>query len=263
MNPGCYGAIFAGSLFFGMFVLLETGRRIGNRRLAEDPEGARQGVGAVEGAVFGLLGLLIAFTFSGAASRFDARRQLVVQEANAIGTAWLRLGLLPSKTTPELRQLFRQYLDSRLETYRRLPDIPAAEAELAHSLQLQGEIWEHALAASREAGMPPSHSLLFSALNDMFDIVTTRTAAAKLHPPAIIFAMLGTLSLAAALLAGCGMAGGKSRSWIHIVGFAAVMAVTVYVILDIEYPRVGLIRVDGADPVLMQLRSSMDPSATQ
>ena len=263
MNIASYGVVFAGSLFLGMFVLLETGRRIGNRRLAKDPEGARQGVGAVEGAVFGLLGLLIAFTFSGAASRFDSRRQLVVQEANAIGTAWLRLDLLPPEAALDLRDLFRQYLDSRLETYRKLPDIPAAKAELARSIRLQGQIWNHALTASREAGMPPAHSLLFSALNEMFDIVTTRTEATKLHPPVIIFAMLGGLSLAASLLAGYGMAGGKSRSWIHIVGFAAVMAVTVYVILDIEYPRVGLIRVDGADPVLMQLRSSMDPSATQ
>ena len=257
MNAVSYGGVFAGGLFLGMFVLLETGRRIGARRLAKDPEGARQGVGAVEGAVFGLLGLLIAFTFSGAASRFDARRQLAVQEANVISTAWLRLDLLPPNGASHLRELFRQYLDSRLATYRKLPDIQAAQAELDHSIQLQGEIWNHALAACHEAGMQPVHSLLLAALNEMFDITTTRTEATKLHPPKIIFAMLGGLSLAASLLAGYGMAGGKSRSWIHIIGFAAVMALTVYVILDIEYPRLGMIRMDGADPVLIQLRSNM------
>jgi len=76
--------------------------------MKEDPEGARAGAGAVEGSVFGLLGLLIAFTFSGAAFRFDARRQLAVEETNAIGTAYLRLDLLPADKQPALRDSFRR-----------------------------------------------------------------------------------------------------------------------------------------------------------
>jgi hypothetical protein len=87
-------AVLAIGLFLGMLLLQEIGRRIRLRRLARDPDQAEAGFGVVEGAVFGLMGLLIAFTFSGAASRFDTRRQLVVEEANAIGTAYLRLDLL-------------------------------------------------------------------------------------------------------------------------------------------------------------------------
>jgi hypothetical protein len=242
-----------------MLVLLEVGRRIGARRLAEDPECSRHGLGVIEGSVFSLLGLLIAFTFSGAASRFDGRRQLVVEEANNIGTAWLRLDLLPPPAAPGLRELFRQYLDSRIEAYRKLPDIAAAEAELAHANKLQGEIWAAALSASRDSGSQPAHMLLLPALNQMFDITTTRTEATRIHPPTIIFVMLGALSLAASLLAGYGMAGGKSRSWAHLVGFAAVTAITVYVIMDIEYPRLGLIRMDDADRALVQVRASMNP----
>src|ERR1700675_930574 len=97
-------ALLAGLLalgvFVGMVILQEVGRRVGHRRLARDSEGARAGVGAIDGAVFGLLGLLVAFTFSGAASRFDARRQLVVEEANAIGTAYLRIDWLPNEPPP-------------------------------------------------------------------------------------------------------------------------------------------------------------------
>jgi hypothetical protein len=145
-------ATLAGGLFVGMLVLLETGRRLGLRRLAQDSEAAQVGFGVVEGAIFALMGLLIAFTFSGAASRFDTRRQLVVDEANAIGTAYLRLDLL----------------------------------------------------------------------------------------------------------AGYSMAGGQPSScWIHMLAFAVIMAVTVYVILDLEYPRLGLIRVDAVDQVLVDLRDSM------
>jgi len=258
MNPIIYGLLFAGGLFVGMLVCLEAGRRIGNRRLARDPEGARHGVGAVEGAVFGLMGLLLAFTFSGAAERFNARRLMVVEEANDIGTAWLRLDLVPAPAATGLREQFRHYLDSRLETYRLLTDIAAAHAELAHSVQLQGEIWNAAVAACRDAGSPAAPMLLLPALNAMFDITTTRIEAMKNHPPAVIFAMLGGLSLASALLAGYGMAGSKSSSWVHCVGFAAVVAVTSYVIIDLEYPRLGFIRVDDADSVMVDLRASMN-----
>ena len=91
----------------------------------------------------------------------------------------------------------------------------------------------------------------------MFDIATSRLEAMKVHPPPIIFIMVGALSLGASLLAGYGMAGGKSRSWMHGLGLATVLAVTVYVIVDLEYPRLGLIRVDEADSVMYQLRESM------
>jgi hypothetical protein len=100
MDHGIYVLLFALGLFLGMLMVLEIGRRIGARRLAEDPKGAEAGVGTVEGAIFALLGLLIAFTFSGAASRFDTRRQLVIEETNDIGTAYLQLDLLPVDAQP-------------------------------------------------------------------------------------------------------------------------------------------------------------------
>jgi hypothetical protein len=248
--------LFAGGLFVGMIALLDLGRRFGRRRQGKDQEGARAGLGAVEGAVFALMGLLIAFTFSGAASRFDARRQLIVEEANAIGTAWLRLDLLPPAAQPELRDLFRRYLDLRLAVYQKLPDLAAAMAELDKANALQGEIWSRAVAACQQSPGPVSVQLI-PALNQMFDISATRTAASRLHPPVIIFILLGVLALMGSLLAGYAMAGGKTRSWIHLIGFALIMATTVYVILDLEFPRLGIIRIDTFDQVLIELRQSM------
>jgi len=89
MNTMLMAAVLAVGLFVGILAMLEFGRRLGIRRLAIDPAGAQAGTGAVEGAVFALVGLLIAFTFSGAASRFAVRRDLIVAETNAIGTAWV------------------------------------------------------------------------------------------------------------------------------------------------------------------------------
>jgi hypothetical protein len=249
--------VFAGALFLGMLLFMEIGRRLAVRRIARDPEGAGAGTAAAEGAVFALFGLLVAFTFSGAASRFDARRQLIVQEANTIGTAYLRLDLLPADTQPALRALFREYLDSRLETYRRLPDLQAALAELGHSVEIQGRIWTQAVAACKAQTSPATTSLVLASLNDLIDIVTTRTMATRMHPPEIIFWLLFALGLGCSLMAGYGMAGSKARSWVHMLGFAAITAITVYVILDMEFPRFGLIRVDAMDQVLVDLRQSM------
>ena len=91
----------------------------------------------------------------------------------------------------------------------------------------------------------------------MIDIVTTRTMAAKTHPPGIVFALLGMLTGVAAFLAGHGMSGSKVRSWVHSVGFAATLAVTVFVVMDMEFPRLGFIRVDSFDQVLKDLRQTM------
>ena len=244
-------------LFLGMLLFLEVGRRIGLRRSAPAAAGTAAEGRVVEGAVFGLLGLLVAFTFSGAAARFDTRRQLIVEETNAIGTAYLRLDLLPTAAQPALRERFRQYVEARLEAYRRLPDIAAAQAEETRATQLQGDIWRQAVAACQEAGVQAATMLLLPALNAMINITTTRTLATSMHPPTNIFVMLFALALASSLLAGHAMAGSKSHTWLHMLGFTAVIALSVYVILDLEFPRLGLIRFGAFDQALVGLRESM------
>jgi hypothetical protein len=258
MNPTLIGVLAVGGMFAGMLVLLEIGRRLGERARAGDPA-AKSGSGAVEGAVFGLMALLIAFTFSGAASRFDTRRALVVEEANNIGTAWLRLDLLPATAQPPLREKFRQYVDARLAVYARLPDIASALVELSRANALQKEIWEDSVAACRDSGSSPATMLLLPSLNQMFDITTTRTMAARTHAPVVIYLMLGLLVLAGSLLAGYGMANGSARNWFYAFAFALIMSIAIYVILDFEFPRMGLIRVNTYDQVLMDLRQSMNP----
>ena len=238
-------------------MLLEVGRRIGARRLAKEGEAAAKGFGAIEGAVFALLGLILAFSFSGALTRFDARRHLVVAEANNIGTAFLRIDLLPVDAQAPMRDLFRRYLDSRIETYRKLPDMEAVKAELARSVKLQSEIWSLAVSSSQKLPTPQATMLLLPALNAMIDITTTRTEAARLHSPPIIWVMLGALTFACALFAGYDMASRKHLNLLHSAAFAVVLAVTVYVIIDLEYPRIGLIQMSDSDQVLVDLRESM------
>jgi hypothetical protein len=262
MGHGTTVFLFTISLFVGMLLCLEVGRRFGLRRLEEDSTAATEGIGAVDGAVFAVLGLLIAFTFSGASARFDARRQLIVEETNNIGTAYLRIDVLPAEAQPALRESFKRYLDNRIETYRKIPDMTAVQASLARGNELQLEIWRQAVAAVRMEGvMPAAPVLVLPALNAMIDITTTRTMAAQLHPPRVVFVMLFGMALAASLLAGYGMTGGKLRSRLHMLGFALVMAIAVFVILDIEYPRLGWVRIDAFDQALVDLRESMNREA--
>jgi uncharacterized protein YneF (UPF0154 family) len=244
------------ALFIGMLGTFEIGRRIGVARLKSHPE-LTQGAGAAEGAVFALLGLLMAFTFSGAASRFEARRFYIDTEANAIGTAYLRLDLLPDEAQPPLRELFRRYTDKRATVYRG-NDLDVVKANLAESTGLQMEIWNRAVAASRLPGVPSHTSmLLLPAINEMIDITVTRTTATTNHPPPIIFLLLAVLSLIGALLVGYATSSNKDRSWLHQATFALVTSLAIYVIVDLEYPRFGLIRVDGADQALLDVRSGM------
>jgi hypothetical protein len=242
-------------LLLGIMIALEIGRRLGVKHAQTD--GATEGTGPLEAAIFGLLGLLIAFTFSGAVSRFDDRRHLIVEEANDIGTAYLRVDLLPSESQPAIREKFKQYVDSRLETYRKIPDMEAANTELKRSQQLQNDIWTMSAAASQNSQNTMAGMLLMPALNAMIDITTTRTMSAQMHPPMPIFVMLVVMALASAVLAGFGMARAKSRNWLHRAAFALILALTVYVILDMEYPRLGFIRVDSFDQALVDVRNSM------
>jgi hypothetical protein len=245
-------------LFVGMLVLLEAGRRLGLKRSGVERETSHEGLVAIEAAVFGLLGLLIAFTFAAAATRFEQRRQGTIDEANAIGTAWLRLDLLPAATQPELRARMRAYADARLAAFQKLPDLDAAQRELDRAHVLQEEIWSRAVAAASQEGSSPSIALvLLPALNSMFDEMTHRVMAARVHTTPVILALLVVVALGCALLAGNGMAWSHGRHWIHRVCFAAATAATVYVIHDVDHPRIGLIRVDPVDSALEEVRAGM------
>ncbi len=250
--------VFVPSLFLIMLLVLETGRRIGKRYYSmEESDHHRGNRILVESAIYGLLGLLIAFTVSGAANRFDARRTLTVQEANAIGTAYLRLDLLPAAAQPELRRKFRRYAEARLAVFRLLPNFEASNAEAVRANELQRSIWNEVIAAL--PGVPQSATLmLLPALNEMFDITSSRAIAGQAHTPLVILCALAVLALFCCLLAGYGLAGENPLgSALRMIGFALVVTLAIFVILDLDYPRVGLIRLDYADQALIDVLAGM------
>ena len=241
-----------------MLLGLEAGRLYARRRSAENADANDQAVAVVQAALFGLMGLFLAFTYSGAADRWERRRELVVQEANAIGTAYLRIDLLPVEAQPAVRDLFRRYTDSRIAMYKALPDIAAARVELERGAALQQEIWSKSVAAVQASPGPAAAILMMPALNEMIDITTTRWVAALTHAPALVFVFVGILALVSSLLAGYGM-GRRPRNMLHGLAFAVTVALAVYVIVDFEFLRRGLIRLDAFDRVIVDVRASMGP----
>ena len=127
MNPARLAIGVSLFLFVGMMACLETGYRIGLYASQKNPA-SHEGTGTIGAAVFALLGLLLGFTFANGISHLDQRRELIVHEANAIGTAYLRLDLLPVSQQTEMRRLFREYLNTRLEVYQQLPDVKPLSA---------------------------------------------------------------------------------------------------------------------------------------
>ena len=241
-----------------MLAASETGRRLGKREAATESGDLARGTAPAHAAVFALLGLMLAFTFSGAATRFEARRHLITEETNAIGTAYLRIDMLPAEARPEIQALFHRYVDVRRATYRTAEDAAATAARLAEGGELQHEIWTKSIAAALRPGTPTQTAIvLVPALNAMIDITATRVMASRNHPPAIAYVLLAGLAVVGSFFVGYSTSVNKRRHWLHTLVFAAVLALTIYVILDLEYPRFGLIRVDSADQAFDELRESM------
>jgi hypothetical protein len=253
-------AVFLGFLtvlFGGMLVLQMFGQHLGARRLARGQTTSGEGNAAIEASLFALLGLLIAFTISGGEARLNVRRELITREANAIGTAYLRLDLLPEEHQPMLRDEFRRYADARMTYYAHLLDFKEARLELRRLHDLQDQIWKDAVNGAADAADSRATLLVLPALNAMIDVTTEREAALRTHVPVTLFLLLVVLAFACSFFAGLGMAKQGRPSRIHMVAFSLTLAVTAYVILNLEFPRAGLIRLGGIDSLLAQVRAAM------
>jgi len=268
MNPVAF--IASVSLFFliGQILCLEAGYHLGRKRIGQEGEKAHAGLGATEAAVFSLLGLILAFTFSGAQARFDNLLHVTVEEANAIGSAYLRVDLMPAADQPAMRALLRQYADSRIIALNDLTEGAAASGNaaagnattathLADSVRLQEQIWKHAEGACRNYQQHPCSMLVMPALNEMIDMSATHNAALGTHLPGVVLFLLSSLALAGALLAGYAMATRGRRSVPQMLLFSLTVSLTVYTVLDLEYPRVGLVRIHSAEHVMQEVRDSM------
>lgn len=230
--------IFAASL-----VLILTASEIGHRfgRRVKGP--GDNNVATLEASILGLLALMISFTFAMALSRFDARRDGVLNEANAIGTTALRARLLPAPHSTESLKLLRDYVQVRLDITKRTPSDAEMEAAIVRSNAIQEALWQQAKAvAARDNAIVPT-GLFIQSLNDLIDNQETRLTAGRNRIPNIVLTVL--YGLTAIALGFAGYAGGlESRRWrppVYLTGIVA--AAVILMIQDLDRPSAGYITV--------------------
>jgi hypothetical protein len=244
-------------LFLGMLLFLEAGRRLGLRESAKHGANARSGVGIVDGIVYALLGLLIGFTFSHAADRFDTRRERIGDEVHAIAVGWEAIDVLPPESQPPVRLGFTRYLDAVYAVDTTDEDRGDMYIEPAAVTTARHAAWRQAVAAVTIPSGERARLVLLPALSQMFVAAERERLGRRIHPPKIVYLMLGLTALAAALLGGYAFASTPTRNWTYLIGVAAAVSISTYVILDLEYPRIGLVRVDPLDQVLMDLHRTL------
>lgn len=238
-----------------MLVFLEIGRLISINAVRTGVKANSSGSGPVETIVFGLLGLLIAFTFTGAESRLEYRRELITGAANSIA----RIDLLSAKAQPQMRNMLKEYTLIRAQIYQGQENLSDENKLSQASDQLQKQIWELAVTDCAKLNSRTCDMLVLPALGDVFSVATLRQAALLNHPPIEVYIMLVIISLFGALLVGYTLPISKKRNILYMITYAFTISVLITLIIDMEFPRTGLIRVDSADKLILDLGNSMQP----
>ena len=259
MNQGLFGAlpiwvVFAATIA-AFVAAMGLGYLLGARVRARLGEIATPDLGATLGGLLGLLGLLLAFTFGMAGERFDRRKALVVEEANAIGTAWLRTDLIPEPQAARARQVLRAYAQSRLDA----ADASTRDDAIARSEKLQVELWSVTSAAA-QAAPTPTVALFVAAVNEVIDMHGRRVTAALRNPiPPTIFATLYAVAILVLAVTGYARGLTADRSAVSNLVLALVLAGVFALILDLDRPYEGLLSV--SQQAIRDVLTQMGPAA--
>jgi hypothetical protein len=226
-----------------MLAVTEIGFRLGRRSEPNTPDKTKPLVSTVEAAILAVLGLLLGFTMSMAVTRFEARKQLVLGEANAIGNSCLRTELLPAPEGPEIATILREYIKLRVQ-YGTMGNDPAQLDSLrTQTVRLQDEFWKRAVAYEQKHSDPMAASLLLQSLNQSIDLESARRMAFQNHVPDSVIYVDGIVGMLAAVLVGYtfGLNGRRHIFSMCVLALAITMVLTL--IIDLDRPRSGLIHV--------------------
>lgn len=235
-----------------VLLAVECGHRLGKYRRSRHEQEKEAPLGTMVGATLGLLAFILAFTFGLAAARFDTRRQVLLDEANAIGTTYLRAGMLPERRE-EIRALLRDYVSTRLEAVR---SGNIAEG-IGRSEDIQQQVWSQAVAVGEKNPNSIVVGLFVQSLNEMIDLHAKRLQAGlRSRIPAAIW--VGLFAVAALSLAAMGYQAGLvgTRRSLAVFAVAFTFSVVIELIADLDRPQEGVLRV--SQHALLDLQQSMN-----
>lgn len=242
-----FGAILAGAC--------EAGFCLGRKAESRTAENTKSQLGVVEGGILAVLGLLLGFTMSMAVTRFEVRKQLVLDEANAIHTSYLRARLLPAPDSTEITDLLREYLDVRLQSADVVNDFDRLQAMREQAARLQNEFWTRAVTYGQKDPSPVRSGLLLQSLNEVIDLESARWMAFQNHvPPTVIYVNL-IVALLATTLVGYGFGRDGRRQVFSTTMLVLAITVVLAVIVDLDQPRQGLIK--GSQQPLIDLQHQL------
>jgi len=233
----------------------ECGYRLGRMRGRRANQESHTSVGVMVGAQLSLLAFLLTFTYGIAASRFDTRRQVLLDEANAIGTAYLRAATLPEPQRAEVRRLLREYVDVRITAAQR----DSVEQAIRRSEDLLGQLWTEAVAAAEQDPRSVPVGLFVQALNEVIDLHTKRvTAGLRSRIPAPVWAALCAVVILAFVAMGYHSGLTKTSRSPAVLMVVLTFAVVVWLVADLDRPGQGLLR--ESQQLMIDLRDTMEAS---
>lgn len=240
-----------------LWFVMELGYRFGKWRHDHMPDERDAPVGAMVGSILGLVALVIAFTFSFAASRYDTRRITILKEANAIGTAYLRSQLLPEPHATEIAKLFREYVDVRI---RGITEHKPEEA-IARSAALHELLWAQAVAAAERKENPLMASLFIQSLNEVIDVHSERVLVGmRSRIPTAIWVGLFGLSMLGMASVGYQTALTNTGRSPAMLGLVVAFAVVMLLIAELDRGQEGMLSVGQQS--MIDLQKSMQPATS-
>ena len=247
--------ILAGLLFLFMLLAIVLGLRLGRARKQRRQEGEENAAnGTIVASLFGLLGFLLAFTFGMSGNRFDNRREAIINEANAIGTATLRADLYSDSIRALLRKDFKAYTEARIRYYEAGRDESKILLANREADSFGNLLWRRVSLLAKDKENIVQSNQMVPALNDMFDSATLRNTGEKARVPDSIVLMLFILSITSAFYVGYSSAEKGRLDWFIVTGFCLLTAIVIYITLDLDRPRRGIIKVDSSHQSMLDLR---------
>jgi len=252
-----YLPIYIG-LLGGMVLALALGNWLGRRHQVSGEVSVKQWVGIVDGPILAIYGLLLAFSFYGATQRFDDRRKLIIKETIALSSAFRQTDLLAEENRPDVQKLLRDYVETQADMRKTAIEGGRTGDLKARSRALLEKLWDAAVAATANPKARDASVSLLATLDEIGRISTESTTSPYLHPPLAIYVVLLLLSLVSALLLGYQTSTIRRKSWVHLGLFVAFLALITYLVIDLEYPRLGAIRIGDMQDFMRERHHMME-----
>ncbi len=252
---GYSSVAIAVSLFIAIIVFNEVGFRVGRFVQVRTDSEVKALTGSIQASILGLLALLLGFTFSMSMHRFDSRSMALIDEANAIGTAILRVQLLPDKYKNEADEYFKTYVDLRVAIGTL--DLTKQEERKTYRNKIndvQSKLWSLAILSTNDDPRPVTTGAFVKSLNDVIDSQGKRNALLQMHVPEVVLILLFVVFISSGGILGYSAGLSGKRVFAPIVLVSLLITLIVFIIIDLDRPKRGLIQVN--QNVMIELQDS-------